>query len=129
MVYSSDNKNDISKIKIQDFAFYGFEYKQKKSEVEIHCKNEMIKKEITMRFSNVICIYMQSCRVWAGGNSIQCMYVADDTYITKLQSKQNQNQELYSESRLAHGDRFIPVGMEINSGDELVICCKELEVI
>ena len=43
MVYSFDNKNDISKIKIQDFAFYGFEYKQKKSEVEIHCKNEMIK--------------------------------------------------------------------------------------
>ena len=34
----------LSKIKIQDFAFYGFEYKQKKSEVEIHCKNEMIKK-------------------------------------------------------------------------------------
>lgn len=65
MVYSFDNKNDISKIKIQDFAFYGFEYKQKKSEVEIHCKNEMIKKEITMRFSNVICIYMQSCRFWA----------------------------------------------------------------
>ena len=94
MVYSFDNKNDISKIKIQDFAFYGFEYKQKKSEVEIHCKNEMIKKEITMRFSNVICIYMQSCRFWAGGNSIQCMYVADDMYITELQSKQNQKQEL-----------------------------------
>ena len=93
------------------------------------CKNEMIKKEITIRFSNVICIYMQSCRFWAGGNSIQCMYVADDTYIMELQSKQNQNQELYSESRLAHGDRFIPVGMEINSGDELVICCKELEMI
>lgn len=83
MVYSFDNKNDISKIKIQDFAFYGFEYKQKKSEVEIHCKNEMIKKEITIRFSNVICIYMQSCRFWAGGNSIQCMYVADDTYVTE----------------------------------------------
>ena len=77
----------------------------------------------------MICIYMQSCRFWAGGNSIQCMYAADDTYIMELQSKQNQNQELYSESRLVHGDRFIPVGMEINSGDELVICCKELEVI
>ena len=64
-----------------------------------------------------------------GGNNIQCMYVADDNYITELQSPQNQNQELYSGSRLANGDRFIPVGMEINSGDELVICCKELEVI
>ena len=62
-------------------------------------------------------------------NNIQCMYVADDNYITELQNKQNQNQELYSGSRLANGDRFIPVGMEINSGDELVICCEELEVI
>ena len=129
MVYSFDNKNDINKIRIQDCAFYGFEYKQKKSEVEIYCKIEMIKKEITIRFSDVICIYMQACRFWAGGNSIQCMYVADDTYITELQSRQNQNQELYSGSRLAHGDRFIPVGMEINSGDELVICCEKFEVI
>ena len=48
-------------------------------------------------------------------NNIQCMYVADDNYITELQSKQNQNQDLYSGSRLANGDRFIPVGMEINS--------------
>ena len=64
-----------------------------------------------------------------GGNNIQCMYVANDDYITELQNKQNQNQELYSGSRLANGDRFIPVGMEINSGDELVICCEELEVI
>lgn len=64
-----------------------------------------------------------------GGNNIQCMYVANGDYITELQNKQNQNQELYSGSRLANGDRFIPVGMEINSGDELVICCEELEVI
>ena len=32
MVYSFDNKDDINKIKIHDCAFYGFEYKQKKSE-------------------------------------------------------------------------------------------------
>ena len=87
------------------------------------------KEEIIIRFRSVICIYMQSCRFWAGGNNIQCMYVANDDYITELQNKQNQNQELYSGSRLANGDRFIPVGMEINSGDELVICCEELEVI
>ena len=101
MVYSFDNKDDINKIKIHDCAFYGFEYKQKKSEVEIYCEND----------------------------NIQCMYVANDDYITELQNQQNQNQELYSGSRLANGDRFIPVGMEINSGDELVICCEELEVI
>ena len=104
MVYSFDNKEDINKIKIHDCAFYGFEYKQKKSEVEIYCKNEMTKEEIIIRFRSVICIYMQSCRFWTGGNNIQCMYAAN-------------------------GDRFIPVGMEINSGDELVICCEELEVI
>lgn len=104
MVYSFDNKDDINKIKIHDCAFYGFEYKQKKSEVEIYCKNEMTKEEIIIRFRSVICIYMQSCRFWAGGNNIQCMYVAN-------------------------GNRFIPVGMEINSGDELVICCEELELI
>ena len=92
-------------------------------------QNEMTKEEIIIRFRSVICIYMQPCRFWAGGNNIQCMYVADDDYITELQSQQNQNQELYSGSRLANGDRFIPVGMEINSGDELVICCEELEVI
>ena len=89
----------------------------------------MTKEEIIIRFRSVICIYMQSCRFWAGGNNIQCMYVANDDYITELQNKQNQNQELYSGSRLANGDRFIPVGMEKNSGDELVICCEELEVI
>ena len=72
---------------------------------------------------------MQSCRFWAGGNQIQCMYVADDSYISELQSKQNQNPELYSESRLAEGKRFISVGMEINSGDELVICCEEFEIL
>lgn len=104
MVYSFDNKDDINKIKIHDCAFYGFGYKQKKSEVEIYCKNEMTKEEIIIRFRSVMCIYMQSCRFWAGGNNIQCMYAAN-------------------------GDRFIPVGMEINSGDELVICCEELEVI
>lgn len=129
MVYSFDNKDDINKIKIHGCAFYGFEYKQKKSEVEIYCENEMTKEEIIIRFRSVICIYMQSCRFWAGGNNIQCMYVANDDYITELQNKQNQNQELYSGSRLANGDRFIPVGMEINSGDELVICCEELELI
>ena len=62
-----DNKDDINKIKIHDCAFYGFEYKQKKSEVEIYCKNEMTKEEIIIRFRSVICIYMQSCRFWAGG--------------------------------------------------------------
>ena len=62
MVYSFDNKDDINKIKIHDCAFYGFEYKQKKSEVEIYCKNEMTKEEIIIRFRSVICIYMQSCR-------------------------------------------------------------------
>lgn len=67
MVYSFDNKDDINKIKIYDCAFYGFEYKQKKSEVEIYCKNEMTKEEIIIRFRSVICIYMQSCRFWAGG--------------------------------------------------------------
>ena len=67
MVYSFDNKDDINKIKIHDCAFYGFEYKQKKSEVEIYCKNEMTKEEIIIRFRSVICIYMQSCRFWAGG--------------------------------------------------------------
>ena len=86
MVYSFDNKDDINKIKIHDCAFYGFEYKQKKSEVEIYCKNEMTKEEIIIRFRSVICIYMQSCRFWAGGNNIQCMYVANDDYITELQS-------------------------------------------
>ena len=89
----------------------------------------MRKEKIIIRFRSVICINMQSCRFWAGGNNIQCMYVANDDYITELQNKQNQNQELYSGSRLANGDSFIPVGMEINSGDELVICCEELEVI
>ena len=34
-----------------------------------------------------------------------------------------------SESRLAEGKRFIPVGMEINSGDELVICCEKFEIL
>lgn len=67
MVYSFDNKDDINKIKIHDCAFYGFEYKQKKSEVEIYCKNEMTKEEKIIRFRSVICIYMQSCRFWAGG--------------------------------------------------------------
>ena len=70
MVYSFDNKDDINKIKIHDCAFYGFEYKQKKSEVEIYCKNEMTKEEIIIRFRSVICIYMQSCRFWAGGNNM-----------------------------------------------------------
>ena len=58
MVYSFDNKDDINKIKIHDCAFYGFEYKQKKSEVEIYCKNEMTKEEIIIRFRSVICIYI-----------------------------------------------------------------------
>ena len=48
MVYSFDNKDDINKIKIHDCAFYGFEYRQKKSEVEIYCKNEMTKEEINI---------------------------------------------------------------------------------
>ena len=30
-----------------------------------HC--EMTKEEIIIRFRSVICIYMQSCRFWAGG--------------------------------------------------------------
>ena len=77
MVYSFDNKDDINKIKIHDCAFYGFEYKQKKSEVEIYCKNEMTKEEIIIRFRSVICIYMQSCRFWAGGEIIYsaCMWL------------------------------------------------------
>ena len=52
MVYSFDNKDDINKIKIHDCAFYGFEYKQKKSEVEIYCKNEMTKEEIEQIVNN-----------------------------------------------------------------------------
>ena len=40
---------------------------RKKSEVEIYCKNEMTKEEKIIRFRSVICIYMQSCRFWAGG--------------------------------------------------------------
>lgn len=76
MVYSFDNKDDLNKIKIHDCAFYGFEYKQKKSEVEIYCKNEMTKEEIIIRFRSVICIYMQSCRFWAGGIIYSaCMWI------------------------------------------------------
>lgn len=129
MVYSFYNQDDIRGIKIHDCAFYGFEYRQKESEVEVRCKDEMAQEDIVIVFRNVIGIHMQSCRFWAGGNQIQCMYVADDSYISELQSKQNQNPELYSESRLAEGKRFIPVGMEINSGDELVICCEEFEIL
>ena len=72
-------------------------------------------------------IYMQSCRFWAGGIIYSaCMWLM---MIILRNFRTNKNQELYSGSRLANGDRFIPVGMEINSGDELVICCEELEVI
>ena len=74
----------VTVIKSGGTLSYGFEYKQKKSEVEIYCKNEMTKEEIIIRFRSVICIYMQSCRFWAGGNNIQCMYVANDDYITEL---------------------------------------------
>lgn len=42
MVYSFHNQDDIRGIKIHDCAFYGFEYRQKESEVEVRCKDEMV---------------------------------------------------------------------------------------
>ena len=54
MVYSFHNQDDIRGIKIHDCAFYGFEYRQKESEVEVRCKDEMAQEDIVIVFRNVI---------------------------------------------------------------------------
>ena len=80
MVYSFDNKDDINKIKIHDCAFYGFEYKQKKSEVEIYCKNEMTKEEIIIYAKKLQEKGAQNVLISLGGDGAILLTEKDEVY-------------------------------------------------
>lgn len=128
MKYTLNNAEDISNIRIHDSSFIGFEYKTTESNVCITCDNDYFKKTYFLKFKNVICIHMQSCRFWGSGNSVQCMYIDDDKYIDDLRKEQNTNKELYGGSRLSDDTQMFAISILINSGDVLTVCCSEVEV-
>lgn len=128
MKYTQNNAGDISRLRIHDSAFTGFDYRAEQSSVKITCRNEYLCKTYQMVFRNVICIHMQSYRFWGSGNSIQCIYRDGDELIDDLIKEQNVDPELYGGSRLADHPQMFTIGMAMNSGDVLTICCSEVEV-
>lgn len=128
MKYTLENAEDIGSVRIHDSAFTGFEYKARESNVRMTCDNEYFRKTYFLEFKNVICVHLQSCRFWGSGNSIQCMYVDEDKYIDDLRKVQDANRELYGGSRLSDDAQMFTVGLLMNSGDVLTICCSEVEI-
>lgn len=130
-IYNFDNQDQINKVDIHDFKFYGFEYNYDSNQIHMKCVQEYLKNELNIIFNDVLLFDMQSCNFWPGGPDITCMYTFDltDKYDKWKKYAEQQNYPYYEGSKLYNGTQYVAAGIEINTGDTLEIVCKSIEVI
>ena len=72
---------------------------------------------------------MQSCCFWGSGNAIYDLWIDENPdYFSHLLVIQEQNEGENGLSALDKGIQFLSVVIQLNSGDELRITCKSIEL-
>jgi hypothetical protein len=122
-----NNKNEINNLRVHDSEFNGLCYNYKKRQISFSCKNSFFNEDFEFIFNNVIFCSMQSCSFWHGGNNILNIYLEENSaHMKQLIEIQNSDMDLYDGSYLSKGIIYLPIEMEINSGDKLLIICESI---
>ena len=119
------NKEELNKINIHDSFYDGFQYDYENRFIKLCCENYYLKKTFTFIFHNVILFEMQSCLLWGGGNAI--MYIALSDYapiVKRYQELRSSEKEAIKFSCLNKNVSYMPIEIQINSGDMLYFLCE-----
>ena len=97
-----ENRREINSLYIHDSTFEGLAYDYANRHILLKCINYYEKKNFDIIFENVIFCNIQSCNFWGEGKNILVIYLDDDAVQLK---------------------KFIEiqVGIDINSGDQILI--------
>lgn len=123
------NQNSIDDMYFHDGKFEGLDYDYTNKSVKFKCVQGWLKKEFSFCFCQVVLIYMQSCCFWGRGNAIYDIWIdKDPTLFQHLLDMQKENPNQYEFSLLDTETPYISVVIQLNSGDELRITCKSIEI-
>lgn len=142
MRYNYFNKEKIQDLYIHDCVTEGYHYDYYKKQVSFSCKSfwKGDPKEVHCIFNDVICCNMQSCKFWCtNGMNILGIYFEDDSEqiesFIQLQNKICQKRTFtYETPAYLKGEYvsyrnkvYLPLIMEFNSGDTLLIICESFD--
>lgn len=123
-----ENRSEINSLYIHDSTFEGLVYDYANRQILLKCINYYAKKKFDIIFENVIFCNIQSCNFWGEGKNILVIYLDDDeVQLKKFIEIQNSNSHDYNGSKLAQNVKYIQVGIDINSGDQIFIGCECVE--
>ena len=121
------NKEFFDSINLHDSIFSGFTFQYEGRQVTLECVNFYEKIKHRFSFLNVIFLEMQGCSFWNGGERVYGQSTLEKCeQLEKLLNVQQQNKELYSNSLLTKGIQYIPLEIELVSGDALLIICEKI---
>ena len=122
------NKEEINKINIHDSFYDGFQYDYESRTIKLCCENYYLKKTFTFIFHNVILFEMQRCTFWGTGNRIRYISITDDpSFVGQYQELHQKEETWIKNSCLDQGIVYMPIEIQINSGDMLYLLCESVD--
>ena len=129
MILDYDNREIINSLSFSDYLFEGFFYNYDASILTFSCLNQSTGKRFHFSFYQTILINMQSCNLWGKGNAIyDISYNDNSSMLTQLHQIRSNSQSNLDKSKLDTEVPYLCLSVWLNSGDELSVLCKNVEI-
>ena len=110
--YTGEDIQEINKIYVHDSTFAGFCYSWENQKIVFGCANSHTKKWYGFEFSDIIFCSLENCCSW--GESIRVLDIYAKEVIPDTVKNPNDPEHCFT------------VGLELASGDEMLIACKQM---
>lgn len=122
-----ENRKNLDELYIHDSIVECMEYDYNNRTIRFICSNVYLKKIFDFTFKNVIFCNIQSCNFWGEGKHILVVYLEEnEEQLEKLMGIQNSNPRDYFGSQLVRDIKYIQIGIDFNSGDQILIGCESV---
>lgn len=130
MLIEYSSRAILQSISFSDCMIEGFVYKYDTDTVTLSCLNQHERKYVHLNFCHILMLNMQSCNLWGPGNEIYDICNKDDaSVLAQLKHLRSINQNNLDKSKLYDEQNYVCISVCLNSGDELTIVCKSLEIM
>ena len=130
MIIDYSNRNLLHSFCFSDSIFEGFIYNYGKDILSFSCINPYEHRQFHISFYQVTLLNMQSCNFWGAGNAIyDISYTDDSSMLTQLQILRSENHRNIDKSKLDIESDYLSISVSLNSGDELLIVCKYIDLV
>lgn len=130
MIIDSNNRDTLHLLPFSDYWFKGFSYEYDADTLTVALQDQSESKQFHLIFHQTVLFRMQSCNPWGKGNAVYDLtYQEDSPLLTLLQQVKSDNQVNIDKSKLDNEVDYLCLSVCLNSGDELLIVCENVEIV